>query len=108
MIIRKQILNRLRQHQAKGDQVHIVSASPDIYLHALVSQWGLDGLICTNLEWQDGRMTGRILGKNCRGEEKARRMKALFGKRELQASYAYGNSEADRQMLELVGVGYYV
>lgn len=108
VILRKQILNRLREHQARGDQVYIVSASPDIYLDALARQWRIDGLICTKLEWQGGLLKGSILGKNCRGEEKARRIKALFGERGLKTSYAYGNSESDRQMVEMVGFGYYV
>jgi phosphatidylglycerophosphatase C len=108
LILRERVLNRLREHQARGDRVYIVSASPDVYIEALVRQWRLNGMICTNLEWQSGRLTGKIAGKNCRGEEKARRMKTLFSERELKKSYAYGNSEGDKQMLELVGTGLYL
>ena len=108
MITRRQVLEKLRQHQSRGDRVYIVSASLDIYINAIARQWRIDGLICTNMEWQDGTLTGSILGKNCQGEEKARRLKALFSERELKASCAYGNSDGDRAMLGLVGAGYFV
>ena len=108
LMLRKQILRKLRKHRDGGDRVYIVSASPDIYLDALVGQWRLDGRICTELEWKHDRLTGKISGRNCRGEEKARRLKALFDAEDLKRSYGYGNSEGDRQMLELVGVGSYV
>lgn len=105
LIIRKEILKKVWQHQQNGDRVYIVSASPDIYLEPLAGQWAIDGVICTNLEWKTGRLTGRILGKNCRGEKKARRIRALFDERELEGSFGYGNSEGDRQLLELVTFG---
>lgn len=104
-IVRKESLKKLRKHQLNGDQVFIVTASPDIYVQELSRQWQLNGTICTNLQWKKGRLTGSILGRNCRGEEKERRIRALFDKRDLDGSYAYGNSDGDRQMLELVSFG---
>ena len=74
LIIRKSMLRKAREHQRCGDRVYIVSASPDIYLEPFISLWRFDGLICTNLEWRQGRLTGRILGRNCRGQEKAKRI----------------------------------
>lgn len=105
LMIRKKSLRKLQKHRLKGDQVFIVSASPEIYVEACSRQWQLNGAICTTLQWKKGRLTGRILGRNCRGEEKARRIQALFDERELDGSFAYGNSDGDRQMLELVSFG---
>jgi phosphatidylglycerophosphatase C len=105
LITRKEMLGKLRQHQQAGDRVYLVSASPDIYLGPLARQWGLDGVICTILEWKNDHPTGRILGLNCRGDEKARRVQALFNERELEGSFAYGNSDGDRELLELVTFG---
>lgn len=104
--LRERIFNKLRQHQDRGDRVYIVSASPDIYLQPLAKLWRLDGVICTKLEWGRCCLTGRILGRNCRGEEKAKLIRILFNKTELVGSFAYGNSEGDRQMLELVSFGF--
>lgn len=100
-IIRGEMFEKLQQHKEAGDRVYLVSASPDIYLEPLARKWRLDGAICTVLEWEDDILTGRIVGRNCRGEEKARRIKALFTERELDGSFAYGNSDGDRQLLEL-------
>jgi phosphatidylglycerophosphatase C len=102
LVIRRWVLRRARQHQRRGDRVYVVSASPDIYLQPLVEKLGLDGLICTRLECKEGRLTGKLLGSNCHGKEKATRIKALFSAAELKGSVGYGNSEGDRQMLNLV------
>jgi len=108
LLIRKEMLARARWHQRQGDLVLIVSASPDIYLGPFVRKWGFDGIICTELEWKENRITGRIVGKNCQGEEKARLIKALFRKEDLSTASGYGNSEGDRAMLQTLGKGYYV
>jgi len=108
LIRRKKMLKRQRQHQLAGDSVYIVSASPDIYVKRICKQWQLDGVICTDLKWEDDRLTGRIMGKNCRGEEKARRIRALFTENELEGSYGYGNSEGDLQVLDLVDFSFKV
>jgi len=104
-IIRKEVLEIVRQHQQDGDRVYMVSASPDIYLEPLSRLWKLDGVICTVLEWKDGYLTGRILGRNCQGEEKARRIRTLFDESELVGSIGYGNSDGDQQLLKLVTFG---
>ena len=59
-------------------------------------------MICTVLEWEDGYLTGKIMGRNCQGEKKARRIQALFNEDELKGSFAYGNSDGGQQLLELV------
>jgi len=104
-IIRKEMLEKLRRHQHDADRVYLVSASPDIYLEPLARRWKLDGVICTVLEWKDDYLTGRILGRNCQGDEKARRIQLLFSESELEGSFAYGNDDGDRQLLELVTFG---
>lgn len=65
-IIREEMIEKMRLHKQAGDQVYLVSASPDVYLDTLARQWRLDGVICTKLEWKNGLLTGKILGKNCK------------------------------------------
>lgn len=105
LILRKDIHIKMRFHQRQGNRVYIVSASPDIYVQTIAKQWNIEGAICTNLEWKRDCLTGRILGKNCRGREKARRIQSIFTQNELEGSYAYGNSEGDNEMLELASFG---
>lgn len=98
----------MMQHQQRGDIVYIVSASPDVYVHVIAERLNVSGLMCTRLEWQNGILTGRILGKNCRSEEKEKRICGLFNETDLKGSFAYGDSEGDRKMIDLVTYGFRV
>jgi len=69
-IIREEMLEKVRQHQQDGDRVHLVSASRDIYLEPLARQWKIDGVICTKLEWKNGLLTGKILGRIAKGRRR--------------------------------------
>jgi len=99
------IYTRMREHQSQGYRVFIVSASPDIYVESIAKHWNLEGAICTTLEWKNGRLTGRLMGRNCRGEEKAKRILTIFCKKDLEGSFAYGNSHDDWQLLQLAAFG---
>ncbi|MCB1149091.1 MAG: HAD-IB family hydrolase, partial [Chlamydiia bacterium] len=48
-----------------------------------------------------GVLTGKLLGANCRGPEKVRRILETFGPKESYLLYAYGDSAGDREMLAL-------
>ena len=52
----------------------IVSASPDFLLNEAKERLGFDRLICT----RHNAKTGKILGENCRDEEKVRRLKEEY------------------------------
>jgi len=63
------------------------------------------GVCATQLEENDGRWTGRIIGDAMFGEAKARAVRriAAEGGFDLPQCYAYGNCVNDRWMLEAVG-----
>ena len=64
-------------HRQAGHRVVIVSASPTVYLDAAGRRLGVDAVLATELEvGADGRLTGRLAGPNCRGEEKVKRLQA--------------------------------
>ena len=50
--------------------------------------------------------TGRILGENCRGEEKVRRFREAYGDKNVEEFYS--DSLSDRPMMELAEKGYLV
>ena len=63
---------------------------------------GVDAVVCTTLErGADGRLTGRLAGRNCRGAEKARRVRELLSARGLADAelWAYGDSPDDAALL---------
>jgi phosphatidylglycerophosphatase C len=80
----------------------LASASLDPYLVPLGRLLAADEAVCTMLErGADGRLTGRLAGPNCRGAEKARRIRALLDERGLQEAevWAYGDSDGDEPLL---------
>jgi phosphatidylglycerophosphatase C len=98
--LRPDVLDHLRRHRANGDDVLLVTASLDVYAAPLARQLGAS-VVATRLEvGPDGRCTGRLDGANCRGEEKARRVRSLLGD-DTRLSAAYGNSADDEALLAL-------
>ena len=71
----------------------------------------MDGVIGTRLEvGRDGRLTGRYEGQNCRGAEKARRLRewihdSVSSSGNKPFLWAYGNSAGDLDMLRSADVG---
>ena len=104
---------RLAWHRQAGHCCVLVSASPDIYLRRVASQLGFDGLICTEMEVQGARLTGRMHTPNCHGEQKVLRLQAWlsarFGGESAQAMllYAYGDTAGDKPMLRLARHAWY-
>jgi len=64
----------------------------------------IQDVICTECEVVDDRYTGRV-GKNCKGEEKVRRIQAWLEEQDLSIDKArssgYGDSPSDAPMLLL-------
>ena len=95
---------RLRRHRELGHTVVLASASLDPYLRPLGELLRVNEVLCTTLErGPDGRLTGGLEGRNCRGPEKARRVRELLAARGLDGAelWAYGNSADDAPMLAL-------
>lgn len=101
-------LKRLAEHRAAGHRCVMVSASPEVYLEAVARQLGFDALLCSRLEWQGGCATGRLIGANCHGEEKVRRLQVWWADQPPSAVWAYGDTRGDRPMLALADHGIYV
>jgi phosphatidylglycerophosphatase C len=94
---------RLRRHRELGHDVLLASASLDAYLVPLGRLLGVDGIVCTELERDPaGHLTGRLVGANCRGPEKARRVREWLDTHDLSDAtlWAYGDSPDDAPLLE--------
>jgi phosphatidylglycerophosphatase C len=105
-IIRPKAMACIREHQQRGTEVVVVSAAP----HYWVSGWCLEhgiALLATHLEVVDGRMTGRIRGRNCHGEEKVRRIREAYILSAYPVIHAYGDTASDRPMLSLSQLAHY-
>jgi phosphatidylglycerophosphatase C len=96
---------QLVQHQRLGHHCVIVSASPDVYLHAVAVNLGIHTVICTEMELQEGHYTGAQITPNCHGEQKVVRLQAwlrnTFPLNTRPVIHAYGDTRGDLPMLRL-------
>jgi phosphatidylglycerophosphatase C len=102
--LRHDVASRMRWHQDQGHVVILVSASLGAYLHPLGDLLEVDAVLCTELEEIDGLLTGKLVGNNCRGKEKASRVTKWCADSGIALGdlvYAYGDSTGDKQLLEL-------
>lgn len=105
-MIRSQALIQLNKHQAQGDVVYIVSASPENWLIGWVKKHNLN-LISTKLECVNSKITGRIDGKNCYGQEKVNRIKHDIELNKYDRIIAFGDSSGDKEMLAFADESYF-
>ncbi|MCE3291055.1 MAG: family hydrolase [Caulobacter sp.] len=90
-----------RRWRTKGAKTIIVTASPDFVVAPFARGLGADGLIGTELAYDaDGRCLGVFAGQNCRGPEKVRRLKEVYGE-DLRLTAAYGDTAGDKEMLAI-------
>lgn len=87
--------------RARGARMSIVSASPEFVVAPFAERLGADELIATQVETDDqGRITGALFGRNCRGPEKVIRLRETFGP-DVRLQAAYGDTAGDHEMLAL-------
>ncbi len=72
----------------------IISASPNLILEPIAKELGVKALISTKIDEK-----GRIVGHNCRGQEKVTRFYQVFGNHAV--GRAYSDSKSDMPMLNL-------
>jgi HAD superfamily hydrolase (TIGR01490 family) len=104
-IVFDEALELIRQHQAAGHKVFIVSASPEEVVAPLARYLGVDEAIATRAELDErGRYTGGT-ELYCYGPNKrvAMEQAAARDRIDMTQSYAYSDSASDLPMLEAVG-----
>jgi len=79
----------------------VVTASPETTVAPFARRLNAEMLLGTQLVFDgQGRVTGAFATPNCRGEEKVRRLHAVFGP-DLRLAAAYGDTSGDREMLQI-------
>lgn len=97
----------VRTLKSLGIRVGLVSGGFDFFVGALRDRFGLDFSFANELEVDDGRFTGRVLGTIVDGERKAQVLKdvAEVYKCRLEQTVAIGDGANDILMLQAAGLG---
>lgn len=95
----------LKAHQEKGHTVVILSSATQYQLAFAVHELEVEHLICTHLEVKDGRLTGRMEGPACYGEEKCAAALEFAKQHNIdpEISYFYSDGAEDLPLLGAVG-----
>ncbi len=106
VLVRPDMLARLRARRAAGDRVVVVSGNLDALLRPWCEAEGVE-LLASALECCEGRLTGRYDGPQCAGESKVERIRALVGDWPRERIEAHGDTVEDLPMLALAATATY-
>ena len=103
--IRPEILDTIREHRAKKAAVILLSSATSPICLPVTRFLELDDVICTQLDSENGILTGHTRGKLVYGPEKKVRMLAYCREKEYdpQEAWYYGDSHTDKYVMGAVG-----
>jgi phosphatidylglycerophosphatase C len=105
-LCRPAALEKIKEYNANGWRVIVISASVNIWLKQWVAEMGVE-LVATRLVVKNETITGRIAGKNCYGPEKVVQLRVLLKLEEYTVIHAYGDSSGDKEMLSIATEAHY-
>jgi len=100
------LFGQLQKHQQLGHKVVLVSATINLYLEPITKALNIE-LICSQVEIQNGKLTGKYLTPDCSCMQKRLRVLEVINLADYEMVYAYGNSEEDAEMLSLADQHYF-
>lgn len=106
-LLRPGALERIAYHQKLGHEVVLISANLGLYLIPWGKKQGFEKVICSEIAEVNGNLTGYLVGNNCWGKEKVRRLEAWAGERDKYVLWAYGDSEGDKELLAFADHPFY-
>lgn len=101
-------INKLEWHLKQGHPCFLVTANIPFQIKSWADKMGFQQIVTSRCEiTAQGTLTGKLIGLNCWGPEKARRLAELLGPRENYILYAYGDSRGDKELLEMADFPFY-
>ena len=105
-LIKADALSRIQWHKSQGHRVIIVSASLENWIEPWANKQGIE-VIASIPEINEGKISGKLIGKNCHGEEKTCRVREKVSLTDYQSVYAYGDTSGDKEMLQMADHPHY-
>lgn len=99
-VLRQNAMQQIEWHQRQGDKIVIVSASMDVYLKPWCDRHGFE-LLCSEVEYKNGVVTGNYINQDCSGERKKQRILQNYDLKRYAKVYVYGDTKEDFAMLSL-------
>ncbi len=95
----------VRKHQDQGHVVAIVSGATKFVVRPLASRLGIQHLLFTRLEVEEGVFTGRVIEPICFEEGKIYWLQQFIEEHgiDLAKSYFYTDSITDQPLMDIVG-----
>lgn len=98
------VIKELKDKKNDGYLIYICSASIEGYLR--FCDLPVDGILGTKTEIINGKHTSKMIGKNCKNEEKVKRLNEIIDELGVEIDYdnsfAYSDSTHDIPMLKMV------
>jgi putative phosphoserine phosphatase/1-acylglycerol-3-phosphate O-acyltransferase len=103
--IRLQARELVRAHQRRGHTVAVASAATRFQIGPVARDLGIEHILCTELQSEDGIYTGKVDGAMLFGEPKARAVRRFAREQKLaiKESFGYANGDEDIPFLSSVG-----
>ena len=103
-IILKPAIRQVNKHRFKGDTVMVITATNRFVTEPIIKLFGIDHLLATTPEFEDGRYTGKFNGTPCFQEGKVKLLQSWLenSSETLENSSFYSDSYNDISLLELV------
>ncbi|NMM61253.1 HAD-IB family hydrolase [Clostridium sp. P21] len=106
-IFYKDAMNTMKKLKSEGCKIYLISASAEFYLDELYNIKEVDMVIGTRFTCENGKYRRKIVGENCKGEEKVKRLKEVLKKENIEVdfknSYMFSDSLSDMPLFNLVG-----
>ncbi|HSM59358.1 MAG TPA: HAD-IB family hydrolase [Longimicrobiales bacterium] len=102
---RAAVVARLERLRADGHRIHLLTGAPDFIARAVGTRWGMDSVVGTPMEIEDGRFTGRLEGPHRFAEAKRDALVELARGQglDLARSHGFADHASDVAFLECFG-----
>jgi len=111
-ILYEDSMEMIRKLKKDGNKIILISASSEFYLKEFYNIKEVDKIIGTRYEFGTNGAPGRIIGPNCKGEEKVIRLKEFIKEEKMEVdfkeSFMFSDSLSDAPLFNLVGHPYLI
>lgn len=103
--LHREMWDVVQAHLSRKHRVVLASSATRFQVQPMADELGADAVLCTELEVEDGALTGRVRGRTLWGDGKAAAVRddILAHGVDADASFAYSNGEEDVPFLASVG-----